>query len=972
MLPASRHRRHISWLGAVLVIVAHTMTVRAATLIDPALRFRTLTTTHFRIYFHQGEARMAARLADIAEDVWPKVGGAIGVRAPRRTHVILADQSELANGWATPLPYDTIFITATAPAGSEFIGRNDDWLRLVFTHEFTHIVHLDRSEGWARVFRGVFGRTPIAFPNLWLPTWMIEGLAEWEESALTGDGRLHAGDFRAVELEAGRAHRVEPIDRVNGGLTDWPAGNGAYAFGLGFHQFLADRYGESRFAELADLTARTPPFVGATAFDRVYGRTLDALWHDYTEDLESRAAAMSKTGVVSGPAPTRVTRHGHVVLGPRFAPPPCAGCPAEIIYSTQNPDGLPSLRSVRVNGSAPRELTTRYLGSTAAVTARDVVFDQQELRRNVSLYSDLYILDRATGAVSALTRDARLRDPDLSPNGRTIVCVREGRGQRDLVLVPLTDGRAGVITTLVAEAGTHFDAPRWSPDGHLIAVARHRLGRQSEIVLVDSVTGAVRVLATAGSARIVTPTWRPDGAAVIAAADYDEETFNLYEYRLAPGTAPRQLTATTGGATWPDISPDGRTLVFVGYTADGFDLFTLPYPSDPVERTGAGTDTEMAAPSRVEPPQAQTTEHGYSPWPTLAPTSWFPILENDDQLRAGFSTTGTDVLGRHAYTLGATWLLRPPDDAHAPGAGTPDWDASYVYDRWRVSLFASASSQTLFYAGLADPDGRPSDVTLREREVEAGVFLPLTHVRTSHRAVASLVRTFDREMFPTDVPSVNRTATRIGWSTTTAHVFGYSISPERGVTGGGTAEFVSRALGSTSSATTLTGDVRAYLPGLAEHHVVALRAAGGTTSGETTFGRTFLLGGGAGSADVLDFGREAFSLMRGFPADSFAGSHVALLDADYRFPIARPQRGVGTWPIFLHTIHGAIVSDIGTAWTQAARARDLKTSLGGELAFDIVTGYSFPATVAFGAAWGHDRTDASNRATAYVRIGRAF
>src|SRR5205823_7334411 len=132
------------------------------------------------------------------------VGGAFGVDAPRLTHVVLADQSELANGWATPLPYNTIFITAAAPPGSESVGRNDDWLRLVFTHEFTHIVHLDRSEGWARVFRGIFGRISLAFPNLFLPIWQIEGLATYEESILTGEGRLDTGEFRAIEREAAR------------------------------------------------------------------------------------------------------------------------------------------------------------------------------------------------------------------------------------------------------------------------------------------------------------------------------------------------------------------------------------------------------------------------------------------------------------------------------------------------------------------------------------------------------------------------------------------------------------------------------------------------------------------------------------------------------------------------------------------------------------------------------------------------
>ena len=82
-------------------------------------------------------------------------------------------------------------------------------------------------------------------------------------------------------------------------------------------------------------------------------------------------------------------------------------------------------------------MTSRYLGSTTASTRDVVYFDQLELRRNTGLYSDLYALDRATGDVTRLTTEARLLDPDLSPDGKTLVCARTAPGRRDLVLVSL-------------------------------------------------------------------------------------------------------------------------------------------------------------------------------------------------------------------------------------------------------------------------------------------------------------------------------------------------------------------------------------------------------------------------------------------------------------------------------------------------------------------------------------------------------
>src|SRR5204862_1070502 len=170
---------------------------------------------------------------------------------------------------------------AAWPAGSEVIGDTEDWLRLVFTHEFTHVVHLDRSEGWARAVRHVLGRAPFAFPNLYLPTWQIEGLATYEESIITGEGRLHAGDFLAIVGEGAARKRFEKLDRVNGGLTDWPGGAAVYAYGVGFHAYLADRFGAQTLTALADRTARSLPCTCTRAFNAVYGRPLGTLWRGY-------------------------------------------------------------------------------------------------------------------------------------------------------------------------------------------------------------------------------------------------------------------------------------------------------------------------------------------------------------------------------------------------------------------------------------------------------------------------------------------------------------------------------------------------------------------------------------------------------------------------------------------------------------------------------------------------------------------
>jgi len=958
-VPASRLSTCIA--AALVALVALTSNLSAASLFDPKLKFRTLRTEHFVIHFHQGEDDLAQRLAAIAEEAWTTLQQTFAAPPPLRTQVVLADQTDLANGYATPVPYNTIVIYTVTPSGAEFAF--DDWLRLVFTHEFTHIVHLDRSRGWARAARAVFGRIPLAFPNLFLPAWQIEGIATFEESAITGTGRLHAGDFRAIVNEAARAGALEPLDRVNGGLTDWPGGNGVYAYGVGFHQYLADRFGAAKFAELADATAGRLPYLSSRAFVRTYGQPLGVLWREYQES--AIAAVRARPG--RAPAERRLTHHGFSVRAPRFDRFRCEGCPLEVVYSVSNADGFPAMYRVGLDGGAPQHIMRRYLGSTTALGRDAVYFDQLEIRRNVGVYGDLYRLSRGDGRVRRLTREARVHDPDLSPDAAVLVAVQDRPGQRDLVTVRLAPD-AAEMHTLVAQAGTQFNAPRWSPDGRTIAVERHRAGGFPELAIVDAATGAVRVLASAPSTRIVTPSWRPDGRAVVAAVARRDETFDLVEFPV-DGSAARQLTNTSGGATWPEVSPDGRTIVYVAYGLDGFDLYAMTYP---MAATGF-TWTPAQAPA-VPGPSAARPAGAYSPFSTLKPTSWSPVIETgNDQLRVGLATGGVDVLGYHGYAASATWLVASPDDAPTPNVAEPDWEGFYAYDRWRPTFFAGTSSETSFFTGPATDEGTPALATRRERQLQAGVVFPIRHTRVSHAGSFALVRAVDQFTLPDRVLSRHRLPLRAAWQTVSARTYGYSISPEGGIAAGATAELVRRGFGSFADATVLTADARAYLPGLAPHQVVALRIGGGSSKGDETVGRTFLLGGDSPALSVADFDSDAFSLLRGFRSNTFAGRHVAIANAEYRFPIARPQRGIGTWPIFLHSIHGALFVDAGHAWTRSFDAGSIKTSLGGQLSTNLVAGYFAPFTASVGAAWGHDGSGfVADRVTVFFSIGRAF
>ncbi len=917
---------------------------------DPRLRFRTISTERFDIHFHQGEEALAQRLAVIAEDVASRLDLTLGP-AVGRVQVVLVNQNDLPNGWATPLPYNLIEIGAAPPGGESVIGNTADWLRLVFTHEYTHIVHLGQAGGWIGGLRRVFGRNPVLFPNLTMPLWSIEGLATFEESEETGHGRVNAGDFRQVVTRAAGTGAFEPLDRVNGGLDDWPAGNAQYAYGGFFHAYLARTYGAESIRRLTTETGRTFPYFGARAFRTVYGRSLGELWSDFRTDMKLRARDTPSRA-------TRLTSHGFTVSGPRYGPD------GTIYYSIVNPDGFPALMSL-APGEAPRELTTRYLGERVSAAGGLLVFDQVEIDSNVGLQSDLWGFSPETGRTTRLTRGRRAADPDVSPDGLTVAFTVQGDDRRELATAPLIPGPTpalGRLSPLISLPDVQLTGPRWSPDGRSIAVERHVRGRLPEIAVIDARTGAARIVASSPSSRCVSPAWTPDGERLLFAADTDGGPFQIFSVRTATG-AIEHLEDTGASAESPDVSRDGRSLVFVGYTAGGYDLFTMSLQGARWSPT-ADFDSSRTQEAPVPPvPTDVGVETGspagrpYSPWNTIAPRFWTPLVATSSAgAGVGAATAGGDALGRHVYTAGIGWIL--------PRA-RPDWQASYTYDRWWPTLFVSASDET-------DPFRTGES---RSRGMDAGVLLPWRRVRWTQTVLAGLHAATDTIQCPDCAHPIEtraaRRSIRAGYAFGSAKTYGYSISREEGWTGVATSELISRALGSDGTAGSLVVDWRGYRRLGGRHRVLALRAATANSWGDERVRRDFDPGGSGPPPGGFAFGADAIGLLRGFDDDA-RGWHAAVVNVDYRFPIRRIERGVGTLPLFVRTVHGAVFTDAGEAWDRDFRAGALRLACGAELSVDTVLGYALPATITAGVAWRRDETGREAGVAAFGRVGYGF
>ena len=128
---------------------------------------------------------------------------------------------------------------------------------------------------------------------------------------------------------------------------------------------------------------------------------------------------------------------------------------------------------------------------------------------------DLYILHH--GEEENLTRTSNLMEvePDVSPDGRTIVfSAGPDHGSADLWMM---DSDGTNRRRLHADPEVALYGPRFSPDGHRIAFGevQHEDGAREDVYLISAQGGDVRNLTGHLDGNFAAPFWSPDGSTLL-------------------------------------------------------------------------------------------------------------------------------------------------------------------------------------------------------------------------------------------------------------------------------------------------------------------------------------------------------------------------------------------------------------------------------------------------------------------------
>ncbi|HEY0972229.1 MAG TPA: hypothetical protein VGE02_14770 [Gemmatimonadales bacterium] len=957
---------------------------RAGAQLAPQAEWRTIGTEHFRVHFTPELEPLARRAAASAERAWAQL--AAELTPPRGTvDIVVADNVDVSNGYATTFPTNRIVVFAHPPVDSPSLRFYDDWSALVVTHELAHVFHLDRTRGWWRVAQGVFGRSPFLFPNQYTPAWVTEGIAVYYESRLTGSGRVAGTFHRTLATEAARTGSLPSPSAVSLASSRFPGGDAAYAYGGLFIDYLARTRGDTTLARFVDVVAGAPvPFLLDRSARSAFGVSFTRAWREWRDSLAAGATEPPARGVFGD-----LTDGVWQAQGPRWLGD------SVLVAGLNTGREVPGAYEVALDGRMRRVGRRNDASVNDPLAGGGLLYAQPDYVSPYELRNDLYVA--RGGRDRRLTHGARLSRPDARADG-TIVAVQALPGTTRLVRVS-PDG-ADVEPLTVATLDTAWAEPRWSPDGTRIAAVRWRQGGTAEVVVLDTL-GAVERVVAGERAVLGAPAWTADGAAIVYASDAGGRS-RLHRADLATGvTVP--LGDGSAALFQPAPSPDGEHVAAVRYGADGWHVVAAPdaatQPADGVVR-GAERGSTASRGSTLPPVAPVSADAAptsrYSPWRHLVPRYWVPLVGQGaaDELQLGGLTSAADVVGRHAYD--AQLLV-------GVETGMREYALSYRYAGLGLPVIGAGWSQDWDRGAVRDEEGAVvGDLRRRDRLAAISATVMRPRVRTSAWLTIGAeaewrdYRTDPEPLLERLDPVFRRTraepAVRIsgGWSNARRPML--SISPEDGLSLGVTARQRWLDRGAESVTRSVVGTVSAYrslpwLPGFA-HHVMALRgSAGWADDGATS---EFELGGVSGGTleilpgIVVGDGARTFGV-RGVPVGAAFGTRAVAGTVEYRAPVAAPGVGLAPLPAFFDRVSLAVFADAGAAWCPPSIAgRGICTgavdearwlgSVGAELDVDIALPYDYPYRFRLGAAVprADARLGVDGAVKWYIAVGRAF
>jgi hypothetical protein len=527
------------------------------------LRWSQIQAPNYRVIFPRGSDSVALTFTRHLESYYSLLGKDL-----HHNHspipVIIHNESSFANGASIWAPKRLEIFSNPDPN-----GYNQDWLTQLAIHEGRHVVQIDKlNQGFTRGLYFLGGEQFVGAMAVFLPYWYLEGDAVDAETRLShgGRGRLPSFEMGLKAQMLGLGETYSFSKATMGSYRDYIPNH--YELGYLMVRYGRRSYGDQFWVDFQDAAARLPFVLNPGAYAmRKYGlKSKKVFYEEALGFYRDHWAGMDSLRILS---PFRKLsadqRHysnfqfGHALSA------------SSLIARKSGMDIIPELVRIDSAGNEKRLFRPGYSSSDRITVSGDLVVwdefvpDRRWSNRNFSVVKS-YNLN--TGRIRSLGKRTRLYAPALSKDAGRIAAVRQSEFQQYSLVILDTLGRE--LGSYASPGNLFIQHPAWMDDGERVILIMSR-GSQKSLVACRLSDASWTVLFEGGNEDMSHPVHMGD--LVCFSATYSGID-NIYGLQLSSGNVFR-LTSSRFGASQPQFSIDGESLIYSDYGAGGRALVSM-------------------------------------------------------------------------------------------------------------------------------------------------------------------------------------------------------------------------------------------------------------------------------------------------------------------------------------------------------------------------------------------------------------
>ncbi len=922
----------------------------------PELNWHTFETEHFQIHFHDETEMTAREAATVAEVIYPKITGFYDFEPKSKTHLVLLDPDDYSNGAA--YYYDNKIIIWASPLDFELRGSHR-WLQNVITHEFAHIVSLQKAMKAGTKIPGAyvqfmnyeeekrpdvlygFPNTLISYPipGTVVPPWLAEGVAQYMYENADWD---HWDTHRDMILRDRAINdNLLSFTEMNTFGKKGIGNESTYNSGFALSTYIANEYGPESLKLIMDELSSPGRFSINKAIENVIGVSGEDIYEDFRSNLEIRYNMLASSIEINPVEGQQIQKEGTTNIFPKWHPSKNGFA----YLSNKNNDFFSQTDLFYFDLDLLEETKLRS-GVHSAPTWHpngEIIYYSKKPKfpnKHGSKFYDIYSYEIETETEDRLTIDSRGFNPVFIEKDSSIAYLSTYDGGQDIFILDLKSMESRKVSDFTDRpilSHLTYDKSSYSLFFDITTHHYRNIGKLD----LESSEISIDLNHPHYDERNMTVS---DDSAKVFSMDRSG-IFNLYYINHNENTF-GYITNLTGGAFMPDFSKDGRILYSM-YKNGAYTIALLD-SINPIAEDFVGYSQNYYKNNAnfSEPIMAQNPTEA-SPYMDQFPNMFImpKVMMDYGTLKPGFYFYSSEVINRLSVFGGASLNQ------------LKDVDLFFIFDfkRFYPTLFFETfyltrnTTDNSKYQGIYDIQ---DDIKFRLVQFRSGLRIPVYGSKLEISGTRQWYRAYINQELPTEGIQAGAAYDYFrGWSLNTDWSLDMvkkrldkGINPSKGFKVWTKIDlekndFIEGL--NLSDSGTLTEEFRdnnlARLQAGGSYHVeipwkkrwtLSLTGLGGWLSNQTADSFFhFYLGGMPG--------------LKGYPFYSIQGSKSAFLDATFRLPLFMEKHLKAKWMIWQNSTIGAVFQ-AGDAWTDTV---SIKKSVGIQWRLNGFSFYNFPTAI---------------------------